>query len=90
MSEYGVRYALACRSRVQILVFLRNDKLKHIGHCAPSFILETMETMITHLTREQLEAGLDHIRQSPSDEGLLQLIVRRPSVESTVRPDNVQ
>jgi len=82
MSEYGVRYALACRSRVQILVFLRNDKLKHIGHCAPSFILETMETMITHLTREQLEAGLDHIRQSPSDEGLLQLIVRRPSVET--------
>jgi hypothetical protein len=41
----------------QILVFA-NDKLKHIGHCAPSFILETMETMITHLTWEQLEAGL--------------------------------
>jgi hypothetical protein len=36
-----------------------------------------METMITHLTRDQLEAGLDHIRQSPADEGLLQLIVRR-------------
>jgi hypothetical protein len=41
-----------------------------------------METMVTHLTREQLEAGLDHIRQSPGDEGLLQLIVRRPSVET--------
>jgi hypothetical protein len=44
--------------------------------------METMITMITHLTREQLEAGLDHIRQSPGDEGLLQLIVRRPSVET--------
>ena len=41
-----------------------------------------METMITHLTWEQLEAGLDHIRQSPQDGGLLQLIVRRPTVET--------
>ena len=31
-----------------------------------------------HLTREELEAGLDFIRQSPKDEGVLQLIVRRP------------
>ena len=29
-----------------------------------------------------LEAGLDHIRQSPQDGGLLQLIVRRPTVET--------
>jgi hypothetical protein len=29
---------------------------------------------------EQLEAGLDEIRQSPRDEGLLNLIVRRPLV----------
>jgi len=35
---------------------------------------------ITHLTTEQLEAGLDHIRQSPKDEGLLVMIVRRPAV----------
>lgn len=33
-----------------------------------------------HLTKEQLEAGLDHIRQSPADDGVLRLIVRRPAV----------
>jgi hypothetical protein len=31
-------------------------------------------------TLEQLQAGLDHIRRSPKDEGLLALIVRRPRV----------
>src|SRR5215510_8576649 len=36
---------------------------------------------ITHLTTEQLEAGLDHIRQAPKDGGTLELIVRRPRVE---------
>jgi len=29
----------------------------------------------------ELEAGLDHIRQSPKEEGLLELIVRRPQTE---------
>jgi len=33
-----------------------------------------------HLTMEQLEAGLNLIRQSPKDEGVLDLIVRRPLV----------
>lgn len=33
---------------------------------------------VKHLTMEALEAGLDEIRQSPKDEGILQLIVRRP------------
>ena len=33
-----------------------------------------------HLTTEELERGLPLIRQSPSDEGILQLIVRRPAV----------
>lgn len=32
-----------------------------------------------HLTTEELEAGLDEIRQSPKDCGVLRLIVRRPS-----------
>jgi hypothetical protein len=32
-----------------------------------------------HLTAEELEAGLDHIRDSPSDDGTLELIVRRPA-----------
>jgi hypothetical protein len=36
---------------------------------------------ITYLTMAELEAGLDHIRQSPKDEGVLQLIVRRPQVD---------
>jgi len=35
---------------------------------------------MTHLTREQLEAGLSDIRQSPRDEGELQMIVRRPAI----------
>lgn len=35
-----------------------------------------------HLTREQLEAGLEHIRRSPADEGVLRLIVRRPAIEA--------
>ena len=33
------------------------------------------------LTTAELEAGLDYIRQSPKDEGLLDLIVRRPQVD---------
>ncbi|RIK29250.1 MAG: MOSC domain-containing protein [Chloroflexi bacterium] len=32
------------------------------------------------LTSEELEAGLEHIRQSPKDQGVLELIVRRPQV----------
>lgn len=35
-----------------------------------------------HLTMAELEAGLDKIRQSPKDEGVLNLIVRRPEPES--------
>ena len=35
---------------------------------------------ITHLTASELEAGLDRIRQAPKDAGVLELIVRRPSV----------
>ncbi|MBM4067596.1 MAG: MOSC domain-containing protein [Planctomycetes bacterium] len=33
-----------------------------------------------HLTTEQLEAGLESIRQSPRNDGVLEMIVRRPSV----------
>ena len=35
----------------------------------------------SHLTSQELEAGLDHIRQSPADGGPLQMIVQRPAVE---------
>jgi hypothetical protein len=34
-----------------------------------------------HLTTEELEAGLPHILQSPQDNGVLELIVRRPRIE---------
>lgn len=33
-----------------------------------------------HLTMAELEAGLDEIRRSPKDEGILEMIVRRPRV----------
>src|SRR5262245_25536282 len=35
---------------------------------------------VTHLTRDELEAGLDSIRQAPRDHGTIELIVRRPAV----------
>jgi hypothetical protein len=35
---------------------------------------------VKYLTMEELEAGLDAIRQSPKNEGVLELIVRRPRV----------
>jgi hypothetical protein len=38
-------------------------------------------TTLTHLTMEELEAGLDTIRQAPADHGRLELIVRRPQVD---------
>src|SRR5258706_10783405 len=37
-------------------------------------------TLRTHLTRPELEAGLDEIRRAPKDEGVLELIVRRPAI----------
>ena len=36
---------------------------------------------VQYLSMEELEAGLDHIRQAPIDQGILKMIVRRPSVE---------
>jgi hypothetical protein len=36
---------------------------------------------VKHLTLAELEAGVDEIRRSPKDEGVVQLIVRRPQVE---------
>jgi len=38
-------------------------------------------TDIKHLTVKELEAGLDEIRRSPRDEGVLALIVRRPQTD---------
>jgi hypothetical protein len=39
-------------------------------------------TEATHLTTAELEAGLDTIRQSPKDEGVIALIVRRPQIDA--------
>ena len=33
-----------------------------------------------HLTWDELEAGLDTIREAPADDGVLELIVRRPAI----------
>lgn len=35
-----------------------------------------------HLSRVELEAGLEHIRQAPKDAGVIKLIVRRPAVDA--------
>ncbi len=40
-----------------------------------------MELNVKHLTTEELEAALDHLRQTPKDDGVLHLIVRRPGVD---------
>lgn len=41
---------------------------------------------VEHLSRERLEAGLDHVRDSPQDSGRLVLIVRRPAVGRRALP----
>ena len=40
-----------------------------------------MESTVKHLTMQELEAALDHLREAPKDEGLLHLIVCRPNVD---------
>jgi len=39
-----------------------------------------INTISAHLTTEELQSGLDHIRRSPRDEGVLDLIVRRQAI----------
>ena len=39
---------------------------------------------IVHQTTEQIEAGLDHVKASPSDHGTLELIVQRPGEDMRV------
>jgi len=36
---------------------------------------------VKHLTTEELEAALDHLRQAPKNDGVVELIVRRPEVD---------
>ena len=39
------------------------------------------EVAVKHLTMEELEAALDHLREAPKDNGVVELIVRRPRVD---------
>ena len=39
-----------------------------------------MDTAV-HLSSKELEAGMEHIRHSPRDEGVVKMIVRRPRVD---------
>src|SRR5712691_7026861 len=39
---------------------------------------KTRMNVARHVTMEELEVGLDEIRRSPRDEGVLKMIVRRP------------
>ena len=41
-----------------------------------------MITTLNHLPMAQLEAALDHIRESPKDNGVVEMIVRRPQVDT--------
>ena len=38
-------------------------------------------TLLRHLTMQELEAALEHLRQAPKDDGVVQLIVCRPEVD---------
>jgi hypothetical protein len=40
-----------------------------------------MESTVKHLTMQELEAALDHLRDAPKDDGIVQLIVCRPDVD---------
>jgi hypothetical protein len=40
-----------------------------------------MESTVKHLTMQELEAALNHLRETPRDEGVLHLIVCRPDVD---------
>src|SRR3954470_18985466 len=42
-----------------------------------------------HLDRATLEAGVDHVRESPRDEGTVELICRRPQTEEREVLDEV-
>jgi hypothetical protein len=40
-----------------------------------------MDVTVKQLTMQELEAALDHLREAPKDEGVVQLIVRRPEID---------
>jgi len=46
--------------------------------------------MTTYATPAELEAGLDHLRAAPRGEGVVELIVRRPTVDERETVDEAQ
>ncbi|QEG37743.1 hypothetical protein Pr1d_50900 [Bythopirellula goksoeyrii] len=52
------------------------------GEDAPARLMEILTMHQTlHLTLDEMESQLEHIRQSPSDNGVLEMIVCRPDVD---------
>lgn len=45
---------------------------------------------ITHLTTDQLLAGLDHVKAAPNDNGTLEMIVQRPAEDARVVLEEAQ
>lgn len=46
------------------------------------YFSSTMQLItVKHLTMAELEAALDHLRETPKDKGVVELIVRRPRVD---------
>ena len=43
-----------------------------------------------HLTMQELEAALDHLREAPKNDGILQLIVCRPQVDKREEMDQAE
>jgi hypothetical protein len=58
--------------------------------CRDPSYYSAMITTLNHLTMTQLEAALDHIRESPKDNGVLDMIVRRPRVDNREVLDEAQ
>ena len=46
--------------------------------------------MTVYATPAELEAGLDHLRAAPKDEGVVELIVRRPTVDERETVDEAE
>jgi hypothetical protein len=61
---------------------LRGARCGPIGRRGIARARQFMTTEVKHLTLAELEAGMTAILQSPKDQGVLELIVRRPQVEA--------
>ena len=51
--------------------------------CLWDFVVKfaAMELIAKHMTMQELEAGMDHLRQAPKDNGVVELIISRPGVD---------